>query len=102
ITGATGSSTSNYSFPDNQNSMTVVTDSTSNIQQTSDYYPYGSSRISTGSNAQQRKYIGQFSDSSGLNYLNARYLQPSQGQFISQDPMYLTDPKSQMLSDPNL
>jgi hypothetical protein len=27
--------------------MTVVTDSTSNIQQTSDYYPYGGSRIST-------------------------------------------------------
>jgi RHS repeat-associated protein len=86
ITGATGSSTANYSFPDNQNSMTVVTDSTSNIQQTSDYYPYGSARISTGSNVQQRKYIGQFSDASGLDYLNARYLSSDRGQFISEDP----------------
>jgi RHS repeat-associated protein len=100
ITGATGSSTANYSFPDNQNSMTVVTDSTSNIQQTSDYYPYGSARVSTGSNAQQRKYIGQFSDASGLNYLNARYLSSDRGQFVSEDPVFLGDLKGQDLKNP--
>jgi RHS repeat-associated protein len=80
--------------------MTVVTDSTSNIQQTQDYYPYGSARISTGSNVQQRKYIGQFSDTSGLNHLNARYLSSDRGQFISQDPVFLGDPLQQTLQDP--
>jgi RHS repeat-associated protein len=90
----------NYSFPDNQNSTNVVTDATSVIQQTLDYYPYGSARISSGSNVQQRKYIGQFSDSSGLDYLNARYLSSDRGQFISEDPVFLGDPKQQNIQDP--
>jgi RHS repeat-associated protein len=89
ITGPTGSSNIAYSFPDNQNSTNVVTDSTSNIQQTLDYYPYGSTRINSGSDVSARKYIGQFADTSGLAYLNARYLAPSQGQFVSQDATFL-------------
>jgi RHS repeat-associated protein len=59
--------------------------------QTLDYYPYGATRISTnvgGANS-QRQFIGQFSDASGLSYLNARYYNPSQGQFISEDPSFL-------------
>ena len=35
----------------------------------------------------QSIYIGQqYDGSTGLNYLNARYEAPSEGQFISQDP----------------
>lgn len=100
LKGATGSSTVTYSFPDNQNSTNVVTDTTSNIQQVLDYVPYGSPRINTGSDVSQRKYIGQFTDPTGIDYFAARYYQAGQGQFISEDPVFLGDPKAQNLNDP--
>jgi RHS repeat-associated protein len=34
------------------------------------------------------------------DYLNARYYNGSQGQFTSQDPVFLGDPKQQDLQDP--
>ena len=48
-----------------------------------------------------RQYIGQLYDQgSGLSYLNARYYSGSQGQFTSQDPVFLGQPKEQNLQDP--
>ncbi len=73
---------------------------TTNIQQTLDYYPYGATRINSGSDVSARKYIGQFADPTGLSYFNARYLASDRGQFISQDPVFLADPKQQTLTDP--
>jgi RHS repeat-associated protein len=35
-----------------------------------------------------------------IDYLNARYYQAGQGQFISEDPVFLGDPKQQNLRDP--
>jgi RHS repeat-associated protein len=35
-----------------------------------------------------------------LDYLQARYYDPSRGQFLSQDPVFLGDPKEQDLSGP--
>src|SRR5207302_401565 len=46
------------------------------------------------------KFIGQFTDDSSLSYLNARYMDSSRGQFLSQDPVFwgtqqkLTNPQS--------
>jgi RHS repeat-associated protein len=55
-----------------------------------DFYPYGATRISSATSTnERRKYIGQFSDDSCLSYLNARYYNPSQSQFLSQDPVFL-------------
>src|SRR5205085_130571 len=55
-----------------------------------DYYPYGATRISNSTSTnEKRKYIGQFSDDSGLSYLQARYYNPNQSQFISEDPSFL-------------
>jgi RHS repeat-associated protein len=71
---------------------------TENVVQTLDYYPYGSTRISSATSTnEQRKYIGQFADQSGLDYFNARYYSSDQGQFISEDPMFWS---TQNLSDP--
>jgi RHS repeat-associated protein len=54
--------------------------------QTLDYLPYGATRISaSASTNEHRKYIGQFSDDSGLSYFNARYYEPSRGGFLSED-----------------
>jgi RHS repeat-associated protein len=73
---------------------------TENVQQVLDYFPYGSPRINSGSDVSQRKYIGQFTDPTGIDYFNARYLNANQGQFISQDPVFLGDPKQQNLQNP--
>src|SRR5262245_22528443 len=67
----------------------VVTNTSGTVVQTLDYYPYGATRISTGQNAEARQFIGQFTDQSNLSYLNARYYNQSQGQFISQDRTFL-------------
>jgi RHS repeat-associated protein len=68
----------------------VVTDENGSVVQTLDYYPYGSTRISVATSTnERRKYIGEFSDDSGLNYLNSRYYSSGQAQFLSEDPAFL-------------
>ncbi|MBI4118587.1 MAG: VCBS repeat-containing protein [Parcubacteria group bacterium] len=84
-----GTATStNFSHADHLNSTTITTDEDGDVTQALDYYPYGSERVSTGSNATDRHYIGErFDTETSLNYLNARYYQNSRGQFMSQDPV---------------
>jgi RHS repeat-associated protein len=88
---ATGTAQTRYIHPDHLGSTNVVTNASGTVVQTLDYYPYGATRISTnvGGAGSARKYIGQFADMSGLNYLQARYQDPQRGQFISQDPTFL-------------
>jgi RHS repeat-associated protein len=84
---------------DNLGSVNITTDSSANVVQTLDYYPYGQERISGGDNTTKRHYIGEMFDSStGLNYLNARYLDSKHGRFVSQDRMFIQ--ASYDLSDP--
>jgi RHS repeat-associated protein len=98
---ATGTPRIRYIHPDHLGSTNVVTDASSSVIQTLDYYPYGSTRVNSGSDVSARKYIGQFYDAaSNLSYLNARYMDPSRGQFLSEDPVFLGDPKQQKLDDP--
>jgi RHS repeat-associated protein len=100
--GATnGITQTRYVHPDHLGSTDVVTDTNQNLVQTLSYYPYGATRISNSTSTnEKRKFIGQFSDDSGLSYLNARYYSSDRGQFISQDPMFWVDPKQQNLTDP--
>jgi RHS repeat-associated protein len=98
---ATGTAKTRYIHPDHLGSTNVVTDENDNVVQTLDFYPYGATRISSATSTnERRKYIGQFSDDSGLSYLNARYYEPSRGQFLSQDPEFLLSPKQQDLKNP--
>jgi RHS repeat-associated protein len=99
---ATGTAQTHYIHPDHLGSTNIVTDASGTVVQTLDYYPFGTSRISTstGGADSARKYIGQFSDPSSLDYLNARYYDGSRGQFLSQDPVFLGDPKKQDLMNP--
>ncbi len=99
IEGATGSGTVTFRYPDHLGSVNVATDNTNTVLQTLDYYPYGSRRINSGTDVSQREYIGQFYDEGpGLSYLNARYYNGTQGQFLSQDPVFLGT--QQNLQDP--
>ena len=85
---ATGSARTFYMHPDHLGSPNVVTDASGTVVQTLDYYPFGAQRINTGTANPKRQYIGQFFDESNLMYFNARYYNPNQGQFISQDPIF--------------
>ena len=85
---ATGSPQTLYIHPDHLGSTNIVTNASGTVVQTLDYYPFGATRINSGENTESRQYIGQFSDASGLLYLQARYAEPSRGQFLSQDPVF--------------
>src|SRR6266851_7146260 len=88
---ATGTAKTRYVHPDHLGSTNVVTDENGGLVQTLDYYPYGATRVSVSTSTnEKRKFIGQFSDDSGLSYLNARYYDSAKGQFISQDPSFLS------------
>ena len=68
----------------------VHTGVTTTVVQTLTYYPYGALRTSnaTGTDG-KRKFLGLFTDDSNLVYANARYLDPSRGQFLSQDRKFI-------------
>jgi RHS repeat-associated protein len=66
-------------------------------------YLNGRNRAQSGekssSGVGQHIYIGQYTDNTGLSYLNARYYNGVQGQFTSEDPVFwgeqnLQDPQS--------
>jgi RHS repeat-associated protein len=88
---ATGTAKTRYVHPDHLGSTNVVTDENGNVVQTLDFYPYGSTRISVATSTnERRKFIGQFADDSTLSYLQARYYDSARGQFLSQDPTFLS------------
>src|SRR5205807_1733357 len=98
---ATGTAQTRFVHPDHLGSTNVVTDQNQNLLQTLDFYPYGVTRVSVSTSTnEKRKFIGQFSDDSGLSYLNARYYDGNRGQFLSQDSAFLSDPKRQNLDNP--
>lgn len=99
---ATGTPVTRYYYPDHLGSTNLVTDTAGTLVETLDYYPYGAVRLNTqvgGVNA-NRQYIGQFTDPTNLSFLNARYYDSGRGQFLSQDPVFLGNPKQQNLMDP--
>ena len=100
---ATGTAQAHYIHPDHLGSTNVVTDASGTVVETLDYYPYGGSRINSTSgnySGAGRQYINRFSDQSTLDYLTNRYYDPARGQFISQDPVFLGDPREQDLQNP--
>jgi RHS repeat-associated protein len=98
---ATGTPIVRYVHTDNLGSTAVTSDANGNLAQWFDYAPHGSLLASgnTGTTTVARQFIGQYSDPSGLDYLNARYLNPAQGQFTSEDPVFLGNPSQQILQD---
>jgi RHS repeat-associated protein len=87
-------------FDDGSDSSQLCWSST--IVETLDEYPYGGQRIDNkvgGNVGEKNKYAGtQYDGVSGLNYAQARYQNPSAGQFLSEDPVFLGDPRQQVLA----
>jgi RHS repeat-associated protein len=69
----------------------VTSDSSMNVAQWFDYAPYGSviATTNTGQTTAGRQFEGLFTDATNLVYSNARYLNPAQGQFTTEDPVFL-------------
>ncbi|TCP25125.1 RHS repeat-associated protein [Tenacibaculum skagerrakense] len=92
--------TINHVHTDHLGGTNITTDTTGTITQTLDYYPYGDTRIDTGTDNETKQFTGYVKDSStGLNYAGQRYYAGNIGRFISQDPVALFDPGA-FLSDP--
>ena len=99
-----GSTTISYALTDYLGGTNVIANSSGTVVETLGYYPYGALRLdntTSGYSGEQRKYIGQQYDAATqLDYLNARYYNSAQGQFISQDPVFVAGPLGQNLEDP--
>jgi len=74
-----------YIHLDSLGSTSVVTDSSGAQYGYTRYYPYGSTRDSSGSLDTNKKFTGQRLDGTGLYYYGARYYDPVIGRFISPD-----------------
>ena len=88
--GGTGSTTTYYIHTDHLTGSNVLTDGSGNVAEVTDYYPYGSERIATGTFEEQRKFAGtEYDASTGLNQMGARYYAGGKGRFLSEDPVFL-------------
>ena len=76
-----------YIHQDSLGSTSVVTDSSGAQYGYTRYYPYGSTRDSSGSLDTDKKFTGQRLDGTGLYYYGARYYDPTIGRFISADTL---------------
>jgi RHS repeat-associated protein len=102
IVGSGTSSVPYVVLTDNLNNATVLTNASGSVSEVMSYYPFGSLRLDQQSGINNRKkYTSQDFDAiTGFTYDNARYLNTGQGQFISEDPMFLGNQRNQNLADP--
>ena len=54
-----------------------------------EYDAFGNVRAQTGTSGNKFTYTGEQNDSTGLEHLKARHYDPSNGQFLSRDPLPL-------------
>jgi hypothetical protein len=82
----TGTAKTRYVHPDHLGSTNIVTDENDKVVQTLDCYPYGATRINTNTAGADsgKKFIGQFSDQSTLDYLQGQYYDPKRWRFVVQ------------------
>lgn len=77
---------------DHLGGSSVVSDADGNLEETTDYYPFGGIRLDEkeGSFNEQRKFTGhEYDAETGLNYMGARYQSGAVGRFMSEDQSFL-------------
>ena len=89
VRDSAGTGSLNYLLGDQLGSTTVSINAAGGTPVVQRYLPYGAPRSTTGGNAvTDRGWIGQTKDNStGLQYLNARYYDPTIGRFTAVDPI---------------
>jgi RHS repeat-associated protein len=81
--------------PDPLGSTVALLDATQAKTDTFQYWPYGESAGRTGTTATPFQYVGTmgyYTDSSGRNYVRARYLDKAKGRWVTED--YMMDGKN--------
>ena len=78
-----------YELTDGLGSATGLADGTGAVTDTYTYDVYGAVRARTGTSPNEFTYTGEQVDSSGLQYLRARYYDAATGRFASRDPLPL-------------
>lgn len=68
-------------------SVIALTDAAGGIQTQYSYEPYGKTTVSGSANSNSQRYTGREDDGTGLLHYRARYLSPSSGRFIAEDPI---------------
>ncbi len=77
-----------YLHSDQLGSSRLLTDPGGEVTGAFSYGPYGSLIGTSGAESTPMGFAGQYTDSaSGLQYLRARFYDPSTGQFITRDPL---------------
>ena len=78
-----------YFTSDNVGSTSIETDSTGNINFKANYLPFGKELSFSSIGKEKYGFTSKEYDAeSSLNYFNARYYNPSNGKFISIDPIF--------------
>jgi len=81
-------STLYYILKDHLGSASVVTDASGNILGENRYYPFGETRLTTGSILTDKLYTGQREMTGlGIYHYGARFYSPKLGRFLSADTM---------------
>jgi RHS repeat-associated protein len=79
-------STLYYTLKDHLGSASVVTDASGNILGENRYYPYGETRLTTGTIFTDKLFTGQREMAGlGIYHYNARFYSPKLGRFLSAD-----------------
>lgn len=99
-----GAATSTYiAHTDHQGSVQVMSDKNGTLAQLATTYPFGEPRNDEhpANFDESRKFLGQYYDRpTSLSYLNARYYNGNNGQFLSQDPILRGVPGLKFLTSP--
>ncbi len=77
--------TLSYLVHDTLGSVAMAVDNSGTVTASQLYDPYGATRYATGTMPTAMGFTGQRQDPSGLQYFNARYYDPTAGQFASAD-----------------
>jgi RHS repeat-associated protein len=79
--------TTYYYLSDGPGSVMALTDADGDVVNTYDYDVFGAVRASSGSQPNEFRFTGeQWDDSTGLEYLRARYHDAGVGRFMTKDP----------------
>jgi len=101
VTGTGASSTLVYVNTDHLTGSNTISDTSGNVIENTDYYPYGQIRVddTTTTFSETKKFTGHDYDSdTGLTYFGARYYDPRMARFQSEDAVFLAIGKDKSLN----